>query len=110
MTSATLSEEESLSVSFSSTENEVGAVSTYDREMNSYTVDASAKASAAAAADASLTSHTHFDGSFVVQDYYKDSMCKNELMYYEYTKRGACIATSGNSSEGECASCEGRVS
>ena len=43
-------------------------------------------------------SHAHFDGTFVVQDYYKDSTCTSQLMYYEYTKLAKCIATSVNSS------------
>eukprot|EP00518_Triparma_eleuthera_P009515 CAMPEP_0182483950 /NCGR_PEP_ID=MMETSP1319-20130603/42488_1 /TAXON_ID=172717 /ORGANISM="Bolidomonas pacifica, Strain RCC208" /LENGTH=464 /DNA_ID=CAMNT_0024685811 /DNA_START=104 /DNA_END=1495 /DNA_ORIENTATION=+ len=98
VTSATLAEEESLSVSLSDSEIELGSVSVYDREMNQYTVDASAKALAADAAASSMNSHTHFDGTFIVHDYYKDPTCKSQLMYYEYTKLGSCIVTSVNSS------------
>ena len=53
VTSATLVDDEGLSVSLSDSEIELGSVSVYDREMNRYTVDASAKAIAASAAAAS---------------------------------------------------------
>jgi len=44
--------------------------------------------------------HIHFDGTFVVVDYYEDSACDTNSLYYEYIKKDTCVARrGGNSSE-----------
>lgn len=98
----TLAEVEDLSVEFGTSLQEAGSTSSYNKEINRYTADATP--STAADEDGRVSNpdddHTSFDGTFIVQDYYEDSTCSSNLLWYEYVKKDVCIASStGNSSE-----------
>mmetsp|Transcript_26947 Transcript_26947/g.51062 ORF Transcript_26947/g.51062 Transcript_26947/m.51062 type:complete len:551 (+) Transcript_26947:75-1727(+) len=98
----TLTETEEIATSFATALQEGGSTSTYDKGMNRYTADASAKtaldADGSAGDDPDV--HSNFDGTFIVQDYYEDSSCSKNLMWYEYAKKDSCIASpTGNSSD-----------
>ncbi|GMH50341.1 hypothetical protein TrRE_jg1371, partial [Triparma retinervis] len=90
-----------IAAQLSTSSSEIPDISSYDPDLNQITADASLSVEAKmgeTTIDEQFT-HEHFDGTFIVADYYEDSTCTSNSLYYEYIKKDRCIShPSGNSS------------